>query len=81
MPWIEIVPVERAVGFLKAQYEAAMGRAGKVWQIVSLMSPNPRVLQASMGLYGATMHGASPLSRGQREMLAVVVSATNHCRY
>jgi alkylhydroperoxidase family enzyme len=45
------------------------------------MSPNPRVLKASMEMYGALMHGASPLSRGQREMLATVVSAHNHCLY
>jgi AhpD family alkylhydroperoxidase len=27
------------------------------------------------------MHGPSPLSRGRREMLAVVVSAANRCTY
>jgi len=48
---------------------------------VELMSPNPAVLRASIELYRAVMHGASPLSRVQREMLAVVVSRTNGCRY
>jgi alkylhydroperoxidase family enzyme len=81
MPWIEIVPLERAKGFLKKQYDAALGRAGRVWRIVSAMSPNPRVLEASMRMYTAAMHGPSPLSRGRREMLAVVVSAANRCTY
>jgi len=27
------------------------------------------------------MHGDSPLCRGRRELLAVVVSAENHCLY
>jgi AhpD family alkylhydroperoxidase len=27
------------------------------------------------------MFGESPLSRAQREMLAVVVSQVNHCKY
>ena len=81
MPWIRIVPPGEASGPLEAEYRAAVERAGKVWNVVSLMSPNPRALKASMGLYGALLHGASPLSRGQREMLAVVVSAINHCVY
>jgi alkylhydroperoxidase family enzyme len=45
------------------------------------MSLNPRSMKASMDFYGAIMFGRSPLSRSQREMLAIVVSATNHCRY
>lgn len=81
MPWIEVISLERATGALKRQYQAALARAGRIWGVVSVMSQNPRTLEASMGLYGATMHGPSPLSRGQREMLAVVVSATNHCLY
>ena len=34
-----------------------------------------------VGLYTAVMHGESPLTRGQREMLAVVVSRANECHY
>jgi alkylhydroperoxidase family enzyme len=45
------------------------------------MSPNPPVLVGSMHLYVAAMRGPSPLSRAQREMLAVVVSAANDCFY
>jgi alkylhydroperoxidase family enzyme len=81
MAWIEVISLERATGALRRQYEAALRRAGRIWRIVSIMSQNPKTLDASMGLYAAVMHGPSPLSRGQREMLAVVVSATNHCVY
>lgn len=81
MPWIKVFTLEEATGFLRRQYEAALQRAGRIWNIVSIMSQNPRVLKASMDMYGATMFGASPLSRAQREMLAVVVSAENSCRY
>jgi alkylhydroperoxidase family enzyme len=45
------------------------------------MSQNPRAMKTSMDFYGAIMFGKSPLSRSQREMLAVVVSAANHCIY
>ena len=81
MPYINIVSLERATGLLKKQYEAALARAGRIWGIVSIMSPNPRAMKVSMDFYKTLMYGPSPLSRGQREMLAVVVSATNHCVY
>jgi alkylhydroperoxidase family enzyme len=81
MPWIRMISFEEATGLLKAQYEAAIRRAGRIWKIVAIMSQNPRALKASMDFYGTLMHGESPLSRGRREMLATVVSATNHCTY
>ena len=81
MPWIKVFTLDEATGFLREQYDQALKRAGRIWNIVSIMSQNPPVLKASMDLYGALMHGPSPLSRGQREMLATVVSAQNHCLY
>lgn len=81
MPWIKTVSVDEAKGFLAKQYELALKRAGRIWGIVSAMSLNPRALKTSMDLYSALMHGRSPLGRSQREMLAVVVSAKNHCLY
>jgi alkylhydroperoxidase family enzyme len=81
MAYIRLVAEDEAEGPLAQQYEAARGRAGKVYNIVKTMSPNPRVLGASMRLYLEIMRGPSPLSRTQREMLAVVVSAANDCFY
>lgn len=81
MPWIDTVAPGEAVGRLKELYDAAVARAGKVFGIVRVMSPNPRALEASMGFYRAIMFGPSPLSRRQRELLAVVVSRTNRCLY
>lgn len=81
MPWIKVIPPEEATGRLKAEYEAALRRAGRIWNIVGIMSQNPRAMKASMDFYRTLMFGPSPLSRAQREMLAVVVSATNHCVY
>ena len=81
MAWIKLTHPENATGLLKQVYDAAAQRAGRVWNILRIMSPNPPVLKASMDFYGAIMHGPSPLSRSQREMLATVVSAKNHCRY
>ena len=81
MPWIKQIPVEEATGHLKAQFDAALKRAGRVWNIVHVMSLNSRALETSIGLYSAIMFGKSPLSRIQREMLATVVSCAVDCYY
>ena len=81
MPWIEQIPFDQATGLLKEELESAMNRAGRIWHIVHIMSLNPEVLRASMGMYGVLMHGESPLSRQQREMLATVVSSELACVY
>ena len=81
MAYIRLVEPAEATGTLKAQYDAGIQRAGRVWNIVKTMSPNPPVLDASMRLYGIAMHGGSPLTREQRELLAVVVSKANDCFY
>ena len=81
MPHIRQVPHEQATGFLKKVLDTAVARAGRIWHIVHVMSVNPRVMDSSMRFYGAVMFGASPLTRVQREMLAVVTSRANECFY
>ncbi len=81
MAWIKTIPIEAASGSLKRQYDAAIERAGKVWNIVSSMSLKPELLRTSIQLYKTLMHGPCGLSRAQREMIAVVVSRANDCYY
>ena len=81
MPHLQLIEPEDAAGLLAEEYEAAMGRAGKVYNIVRSMSLNPAVLRRSMELYKAIMFGPSGLTRQERELLATVVSATNECYY
>ena len=81
MAWIRTVPEGEATGPLKAVYDDALKRAGKVFNILKVMSLSPASLRASMGLYAASMFLPSPLSRARREMLATVVSAANRCHY
>jgi uncharacterized peroxidase-related enzyme len=81
MAWIRMLEPEEATGELKTEYDAAMRRAGKVFNILKVQSLNAPALQASMQMYLATMHGPSGLSRTEREMLATVVSWANHCFY
>ena len=81
MAWIKVVEPEDATGVLKQEYDAAVERAGKVFNILKVQSLNPPALQASMQLYRAAMFGPSGLSRAEREMLATVTSWVNHCFY
>lgn len=81
MPYIKQVSDAEAEGPVKRELNKARKRAGRVWNIVRIMTPNAEALRTSMSFYSALMHGESPLSRAQREMLAVVVSCANHCHY
>jgi len=81
MAHIRVIPPDEAEGDLKAQYDAAVERAGRIFRIVGIQSQNPAALAACMGMYRALMFGESPLSRADREMLATVTSAANGCVY
>ena len=81
MAWIKQVSDGEATGPIAALFQAARERAGRVWNIVRVMGLRPRQLDASMALYREVMFGESGLTRAEREMVAVVVSATNGCFY
>ena len=81
MAWIKIIEESDAEGLLARLYEAARGRSGKVFNILKLQSTHPPALKAMIELYQSTMLSESPLSRAQREMMAVVVSRANNCHY
>lgn len=82
MAWIKIIAPEEATGLLRRLYEAAIRRAGKVFNIIRVQGLLPRSLQASTRLYLEVMHGdEGPLSRAQREMIATTVSRANACPY
>jgi len=82
MAWIQTVAPERATGLLRQLYDAALRRAGKVFNVIRIQSRRPRVLQASTRLYLEVMYGRdNALTRAQREMIATVVSRANGCHY
>jgi uncharacterized peroxidase-related enzyme len=81
MAFLRLIGDDEAAGPLKREYDAAIERAGKVFNIVRAMSLRPGVLTRSMDLYRAIMFGPSELSRVERELLAVVVSRANDCHY
>lgn len=57
------------------------GSARSMEHIVASHSLNPEALSAHMALYRTIMFGESPLSRPEREAIAVAVSAANDCHY
>jgi uncharacterized peroxidase-related enzyme len=81
MAHIETVHPDDATGPLRAIYDAARQRAGKVYEILRIQSLRPEVLATFVRLYRQVMFAPSGLSRIEREMVAVVVSETNGCRY
>lgn len=81
MAFIRTVPDDEATGLLKSIYDAAKKRAGRVFNILRVQSLQPKTLQSSLALYIQSMMGDSPLSRADREMIAVVVSRANDCFY
>jgi uncharacterized peroxidase-related enzyme len=81
MAWIKMIEPEEADDELQKEYEAAVKRAGKIFNILKIQSLNAATLKASMDLYLATMYGPSGLSRAERELMATVVSWANHCFY
>ena len=81
MAWIRTVGEDDATGSTKQQYEAAVKRAGRVYNIVKISSLKPEIMRTFIQLYSQLMHGPSGLSRTQREMIAVTVSVLNKCHY
>ena len=82
MAWIEIIPEDEATGRLKELYDVYYDESwGGVDNILKIHSLNAKSLKTHYDLYAHLMRGRSPLSRIQREMIAVAVSATNRCHY
>jgi len=79
--YIRLIDEAEADGLLKEEYDAAIERAGKVFNILKAMSLRPAVLKASIALYREIMFGESGLSRQERELLATVASAEQDCYY
>ena len=49
--------------------------------IIQIHALHPAVMRQHHALYRELMHGAGPLSRREREIIGLRVSALNHCRY
>lgn len=81
MARIQVIDYEQASGELKEIYDGLLASRGKLAEVHKIQSLNPATILHHMDLYMSIMYAHSPLSRAQREMMAVVVSAANNCSY
>jgi uncharacterized peroxidase-related enzyme len=81
MARIQVIDYEQANGALKKIYDGLLASRGKLAEVHKIQSLNPATIVHHMELYMSIMYARSPLSRAQREMMAVVVSAANNCSY
>jgi alkylhydroperoxidase family enzyme len=82
MAFIRTIAPGEATGLLKRLYGEAVSRAGKVFNVLRIQSLRPEVLEIGVKLYEELMFSPrSPLTRVQREMIAVAVSRANECHY
>jgi len=81
MAWIRAPGVDEANGRTKQVYERILGDRGHVANIFQAQGLEPEVLEDHVSMYVHLMIDPGPLSREEREMVAVVVSAANRCAY
>ena len=81
MAYIRQIYEDDATGALKRIYEGAKSRAGKVANIIKVMSLDEPTNQTSIQFYVSLMKTPNALDAACREMLAAVVSNANGCFY
>ena len=78
--WIRTVGPGQADGELADVYRR-IGASDRADHVIRVHSLHPAGMEGHIDLYRSLMFGSSPLSRRQREAVAVVVSAANDCFY
>jgi len=81
MAWIRVISDAEATGDVKEVYEEVKGKIGRISPMLQAMSLRPEVLKRVHEMGNAIHFGGSSLGKQLEQMLAVVVSATNGCRY
>lgn len=72
------------MAFIEYAAEGSLPEADRVPDtdnILRIHGVHPRAMRLHFELYRELMHGRGPLTRVQREMVAVAVSAENGCHY
>ncbi len=69
------------IGYVDDEEIPAADRVPDRDNILRIHGVHARVMRLHYDLYRELMYAPGPLSRAQREMIAVVVSAANDCHY
>src|SRR5947207_15435826 len=81
LSWLE-VPAEDAVpDEVRELWQKPLEKLGFVPNVMRVFALRPTHMLRWWAHYDELMRGESGLSKVQREMIAVVVSATNRCHY
>jgi uncharacterized peroxidase-related enzyme len=81
MSRIKVISYEESAGRLRDIYDDLIATRGKLADVHTIQSLHPESIVKHMELYMEIMFSKSELSRAEREMMAVVVSAANQCDY
>lgn len=81
MTWIKTVDRKKAGGKTKEVYKKIVQDRGHLANIFEAQGMEPDVLSHHLDLYVDLMISPGPLSREEREMIAVIVSAANRSAY
>jgi alkylhydroperoxidase family enzyme len=81
MAWIKVINEKNAEGKLRETYDRFRAPWGGVDNILKIHSLRPKSLDGHYEFYKILMTGSKDLPKAKREMIAVTVSALNHCVY
>jgi len=78
---IKTISYEQSEGRLREIYNDLIETRGKLANVHTIQSLRPESIVKHIDLYMEIMFSRSDLSRADREMIAVVVSSANNCKY
>ena len=81
MSWIKTVDRPNGNKSLRDTFDKIRESRGKISNIMKAQSLLPDALKHHLNLYQSLMFGESSLKVAEREMIALVVSASNNCAY
>lgn len=81
MTRIKVIGYEESDGRLKEIYDDIIKSRGKLADVHKIQSLLPETITKHLDLYKELMFGKSNIKREIREMIAVVVSLANNCKY
>ena len=79
--WLDVPSEDEVPAEVRALWEKPLEKLGFVPNVLRVMALRPDHLLGWWAYYDELMRGESELTKEQREMIAVVVSAQNRCHY
>ncbi len=79
--WLHVPGEDDVPPAVKELWALPLEKLGFVPNVLRVYALRPRHLELWWAFYDELMRGDSGLTKAQREMIAVVVSATNRCHY